>query len=159
MAAGRWKDRLSFGQHVWCRVTLATNYVSKYRERPPATSGDSVELGGTPRSCHEGSQAGGHADRCVSQPGGGYRCWQPFARLWWFGGRVGWGGVGWAGERELRLACQSKQAADWPYLLANTLTPERRVEWERLRVKVPGLAKGLQAQDVSGGRGIGLPAA
>lgn len=53
-----------------------------------------------------GPQTGGPADRCVNLPGGGHGRPQLLALP-----VVVWrhGGVGWAGERERGLGCQSKQ--------------------------------------------------
>lgn len=94
-----------------------------------------------PRSCHGGSGAGGHADGCVNLLGGGARVAGSCRPC------LGWlqrqGGVGWAGEREHGPGCQSKQTS----LLVlpsskHQLTAEGGVEWERLRVKVPGVDKG-----------------
>lgn len=60
-----------------------------------------------PKSRHGGSQTGGHADRCVNLPGGGRSCWQLFILPVVVQRQSR---VGWAGEKEHRSGCQSKQA-------------------------------------------------
>lgn len=109
-----------------------------------------------PGSRHGGNRAGGHADRCVSLPGGGHSCWQLSALP-----GVVWrqGGVGWAREKEHRPGCQSKQGG----LLAlpsskHQLTAEGGVEWERFRLKVPGAGKGESDPRMCvWTRGVGVP--
>lgn len=98
------------------------------------------ELGGMP-SCPGGSRAGGPADRCVHLPGGGQSCRQLSALP-----AVVWKqhGAGWAGEREQRPGCQSKQAGLALPLSKHQLTAEGGVEGRGLMLRSLGLAKGSQ---------------